>query len=549
MQATSANTLSCSRLWGSSGELWTPEDRLPDFSWAGYHSGNDPLPDLPKGVNIKDFGAVGDGNHDDTDAFLKAISEVQGAIEIPTGRYVISKILEINRSNVVLRGESPDKSVLVCPVHLSDIRPDWGATTTGERTSNYSWSGGILWFKGERQTTALSSVQGSHKRGSRFIKVSTADSLSIKQRILIRQTDTPDNSLAAHLYSNDPGETRELKGSTTARLVCQIVSISGNQVEIDRPLRFGIKPEWKPELLAFNPDVTESGAENLGFEFPQTDYPGHFKELGHNAIALENVVDCWIKNIRIHNADSGIFGFGSLCSVVDVKFTCSRQPDVVSGCTGHHGVYFQGDDNLFTRFTYENTFIHDISISIGSGNVFSDGKGADLCFDHHIRLPTKTSSRIYIWAAAAAHGCAAVAGVSKHLPNGKEPDQLVCSTYQGDFPQYVPGGVADPSSNNSPGWMLLNFADEGSTAIGTDSEGEVYRYTLEVSADGKAWRRCVDRQDNIRDALHEYIQLDSPVTARYARLTNIRNVGFGTSHSCNALIMKNLIFSAKLSHS
>ncbi|MEZ0296459.1 MAG: hypothetical protein ACAI35_08405 [Candidatus Methylacidiphilales bacterium] len=44
----------------------------------------------------------------------------------------------------------------------------------------------------------------------------------------------------------------------------------------------------------------------------------------------------------------------------------------------------------------------------------------------------------------------------------------------------------------------------------------------------------MDRQDNTRDALHEYIQLNSPVTARYARLTNIRTP-YGATFSVSGL--------------
>src|ERR1700722_16842976 len=46
-----------SRLWGTNGELWTASSRLPDFSYAGYHCGEAPLPVLPPGPSVKDFGA------------------------------------------------------------------------------------------------------------------------------------------------------------------------------------------------------------------------------------------------------------------------------------------------------------------------------------------------------------------------------------------------------------------------------------------------------------------------------------------------------------
>src|SRR5262249_27613506 len=118
-----------SDLWGASGERWTPQSRLPDFSYAGYHCGEAPLPNVPPGVSVKTFGAKGDGVADDTAAFLKAIKEAKSAIEIPPGRYVITEILDIKRSGVVLRGAGPDKSILFFPKPLQAIRPLMSATT------------------------------------------------------------------------------------------------------------------------------------------------------------------------------------------------------------------------------------------------------------------------------------------------------------------------------------------------------------------------------------------------------------------------------------
>ena len=47
-QATNA-----SDLWGSEGERWTPRSRLPDFSFAGYHAGEKPIPDVAVKSSIK----------------------------------------------------------------------------------------------------------------------------------------------------------------------------------------------------------------------------------------------------------------------------------------------------------------------------------------------------------------------------------------------------------------------------------------------------------------------------------------------------------------
>ena len=160
---------------------------------------------------------------------------------------------------------------------------------------------------------------------------------------------------------------------------------------------------------------------------------------------------------------------------------------------------------------------------------------------------------------------------AKFFPDG----QLACNTYLGDYPQYPPGVADDPFTSNLPGWMLLslnkpvtvsselpghssrfvvdenlhnwwsaatgnpqewikidlgsvcridalqlNFADEGANQIGR-LENDAYRYLVEVSNDGDQWRTLLDRKDNIRDAPHDYTQLDAPVKGRFVRVTNL----------------------------
>jgi hypothetical protein len=168
------------------------------------------------------------------------------------------------------------------------------------------------------------------------------------------------------------------------------------------------------------------------------------------------------------------------------------------------------------------------------------------------------------------------------FPTGFTPDgQLFCNTYLDDYPQYVPGSSKNPAENNSPGWMLLsyhksatasstlenfpvknafdenirtwwsanssnpgewlqvdlgkpcriealqiNFADQGVTNLGR-MLNDSYRYTVQFSDDGAQWRTAVDRSDNRRDSPHDYIQLDKPLTARYAKLINVHLPGGG----------------------
>lgn len=373
-----------SELWGARGERGDAHGRLPDFSFAGYHNGEVMLPTVPRGVSVKDFGARGDGLSDDTAAFQKAIASAKGAIEIPAGRYVITDILEIKRSGVVLRGAGPDKTVLFFPKPLQQIHPLQSATTEGKPTSEYSWAGGFIWFKGGTGGQLLTAISGEARRGDQLVRVASANKLSVGERIEILLTDNSTNTLATELYSGNAGNTSKLQGSTRTSLVCHVVKISGTGIQIDRPLRFDIKPEWSPRIISFAPTVSESGVENLCFEFPNTPYPGHFNESGFNAAAFSDTVNCWGRNLRIVNADSGIFCNGRFCTIQGVVYESARTPN--QGSTGHHGFDFEGEDNLFADFDFRTQFIHDITLDhCAAGNVFAHGKGVDMSFDHHKR--------------------------------------------------------------------------------------------------------------------------------------------------------------------
>lgn len=434
-----------SKLWGKNGEECNPRSRLPDFSFAGYHRGDRPLPNVPSGVNVRDFGAKGDGLADDSQPFLDALAKVrQGAIEVPPGRYRITRLLEIARPGVVLRGAGPDQSVLLFPIPLNEIKPNWGATTTGERTSNYSWSGGFITVRGRLGGDLITKVIATAPRGARMLTVASADRLRVGQEIELYQSDTPDNSLAVHLYSGDAGPVENLKGHAKTSLICRITAINGRRITLDRGLRCDLRDEWKPQLRVFDPTVTESGVEHLGFEFPVTPYQGHFTELGFNPVALSGVAHCWVRNIRVRNADSGPFVSGSFNTLDGVVLESERAVDR-QNCSGHHGISLGGTDNLLTHFDIRQRFIHDITVSgFCSGNVISRGQGVDLSLDHHRHAPNENLfTELDAGAGTRLWKCGGGAALGKH-----------CGT-RGTFwnirsaspLQYPPAGFGPPTMN------------------------------------------------------------------------------------------------------
>ncbi|NQU26064.1 MAG: hypothetical protein HQ567_32665 [Candidatus Nealsonbacteria bacterium] len=383
--ASAADT-ETSRLWGAAGQRWKPAGRLPDFSYAGYHRGERPLPDRRADVSVKDFGAVGDGKTDDTAAIRRAVNEARGkVIALPRGRYLITDIIEIRDSGTVLQGAGPQQTVLYVPKPLEKIRSNMGATTSGRPTSNYSWSGGIIWAKGQWDAKTLSKVTAPARRGETALVVDRPDRFKVGDEVRLALRDDSRHSLTHHLYDGDPGDFANL-GSVRESWIARVAQAdrTTQRIVFDRPLRTDVRLEWQPVLYPARSTAEEIGIEHLAFEFPVTPYQGHFTELGYNAIAYSGVRNAWVRNVEIRHADSGLFIGGANTTVTGVTWTSGRARDGGRNATGHHGITLGGTDQLLSDFDFRTKFIHDVTMSRGSaGNVVRGGRGEDLTFDHH----------------------------------------------------------------------------------------------------------------------------------------------------------------------
>ena len=69
--------------------------------------------------------------------------------------------------------------------------------------------------------------------------------------------------------------------------------------------------------------------------------------------------------------------------------------------------------------------------------------------------------------------------------------------------------------------IQINYAENGTKLLGR-SPDIYYQYLLEYSSDNKTWKTLADKTQNKTDAPHDYLELKTPVKARYVRLTNYR---------------------------
>lgn len=83
-------------------------------------------------VNVKDFGAKGDGNTDDTEAFKKAIGKGRVMVHVPEGIYVVKGIKM--PSFTCLKGEGKGRTILKLHDHSS--KAEWLITNKNHRIGN-----------------------------------------------------------------------------------------------------------------------------------------------------------------------------------------------------------------------------------------------------------------------------------------------------------------------------------------------------------------------------------------------------------------------------
>jgi len=352
---------------------------IPDFSWAGYHAGEKPLPARKPTVSVRDHGGIGDGKTDDTAALRAAIAaaaKTGGVVGVPAGRWVLTDVLTVDTDKLVIKGAGSGKTVLVCPKSLTQIRkPD----------RNWSWSGGMIELHPRRgasrpvATLATAAVAGT----ATLVVDYPGDARPVVGEWL-EMTWTNDkgkDTLLDHLYGGVIPRKKmgpELQRSNSARVRewVRVAAVDGRRIRIAQPIRIDARPEWRVRLSR-RPVLREAGVEGLAFEFPLTKYPGHLREKGYNGIQFRDVVNGWVRDVRTHNADSGIFvGACKHLTIRGIRIT---------GRTMHHCISISwGSDCLVTDWRIEAPHVHGTTISwCAHGNVFSRGYGRRLAMDSH----------------------------------------------------------------------------------------------------------------------------------------------------------------------
>jgi hypothetical protein len=317
------------------------------------------------------------GGRDFTDGMEEAIRDMRDGdtLRIPAGRYTLTRALSINKA-ITIKGDGSSRVFITYP--------------NGDGFA-FDYRGPNLFSA----RTRVGDITAAAKRGDNAVKVSSAQGVQVGAWIAVTMgVPSPSGNyfLEMNMGTDEGCMDRAFcfNDQYAFMHISRVASVSGNVVTLERPLPWDLWSSHRPKQLhRWVPEVADFGVEGMSITFRSPRYRGHFRETGHEAINMRNVANAWIRDIVITDTDSGIqVSKSAFVTVTDVIFNETPGRPILSGrdvgLTGHHGISSNAIDSLFTRFTFNTKFVHDLSVDkFAQTSVFSDGKGRDINMDHH----------------------------------------------------------------------------------------------------------------------------------------------------------------------
>lgn len=379
---------------------------LPDFSYAGYGFGSGELPPSPpESLHVEDFGAIADDTIDDSAAFQKALAEAHAHIgpitlKMGAGRFILSEILNISRSEMSLEGASSGAggTELYFPRPLRMV-PQAGRfeeikqyllsenklQIEPERNINlpfspYSWTGGFIWVSAqqsrpfayldrfeEKPAAPAKNPLLSGKANALSVRTNADSKLKAGDWVRIQWFSTrgKQSALIEQIYGTKPAELVSAIGSRLwedpkRALVTQITRIqkrNGQLLTLANPLMHDIDADRLPASISQWQGLRGVTLRDFAIRFPEGVSFGHHLEEGYNGIYFSDVVDGWIDSIRIVDADSGILSYNCASSTISKIRTEGQR-------RAHYSVHLGNVNEVLVQdLEVHNKVVHPLSFN------------------------------------------------------------------------------------------------------------------------------------------------------------------------------------------
>ncbi len=394
---------------------------LPDFSYAGYGFGTAAIPDdAGTVIAATAHGVVADDGIDDSQALQRALTAaraVQGrvTVRLPAGRVQLTEVLRLDRSELIFegagQGEGGTELYMPRPLRVADRSQDFDELRAylvrenkiqrepdqnlNHYFTEFSWSGGFLRvgvpggrpvsYDGSRDVAdRVITEAASGDQFSRTLTVADGSSLRAGQIIRIQWFARAErgSAIIRSLYgdTNLPVGSHHWSFPARAAVVqsTRIIARDGNTITLGDPLLHAVSAEQAASVTEWQP-LTNVGIQNMRLTFPDSPWFGHHLEDGYNGIYMTGVFDGWIRNLAIHNADSGILTDDAAnLTIAGVRTTGEHR--------AHYAVHVGAVHNALVRdVEVSNPVIHPLTFNTRSTrSVFHNATVLrDAVFDQH----------------------------------------------------------------------------------------------------------------------------------------------------------------------
>ncbi|MFC2091083.1 glycosyl hydrolase family 28-related protein, partial [Bacteroidota bacterium] len=395
-------------LWRSSlyPDTWYPgykdtEGRFyHDFSYAGYHRGEDSIPTITNNivdVTIAPYFVDNTGTEDVTTILQQALDDVGqaggGVVYLPEGTYLIREAsstlnsdaaLHMRYDSVVLRGAGPDKTFLfhnqtqLRQKNIIHIRKAWSNWDTQLGTRSY--------------------IRSDLMEPTKVIPVESVDGFSVGDMIIVRNnfsTEFVQEHLMQGIWDNT-----WLNGVMFLRRIDSI-DMATSSLIIDIPTRYYLKTRDGARVYHAGEHIKECGIENLsignrdnpktgwGEEDYNTSGTGAYDVHYSHVMYFKYAMDCWVQNVATYKPEKNVADIEVLsnCLLMDMcrnitVDSCDFEKSQYEGGGGNGYMYTISSNDCLVKNSRANDGRHnyDFKQPFCSGNVILNCRGENSKF-------------------------------------------------------------------------------------------------------------------------------------------------------------------------
>jgi hypothetical protein len=383
-------------------------DQVPDFSYAGYRSGEQPIPGVPVRVVVP---------AQEGDATLRIQSALdyvaslpldkngfRGTVLLEKGNHEIAGNLTINASGVVLRGSGMSGSGTVL-------------TGIGQNRETLIRIAG----KSNRETGKTYSLTDAYVPvNAKKIRVSSPNPFKAGDWVVIHRPSTKAwiQELGMEEFGGESGWLGWKPGERDLQWDRQITSVEGSSIVLNAPLTTALDTAYGSGTIAvyhWPGRITNVGIENVVCRSTYDESNSKDEDHRWMAITMENVRDAWVRQVTFEHFAGSAVALFETASCVTVEDCISHKPVSEIGGQRRYTFFTSGQQTLFQRI-YSEYGYHDFATGFCAA-----GPNAFVQCESH--LPHSFSGAVDSWASGVLFDIVNVEGQALGFLNRRQDAQ------------------------------------------------------------------------------------------------------------------------------